>query len=164
MLGRLGLVTVTALMTGTAVIAQPAPDSPPEPEATGSLELVQIKPSDGSHVTAGTSLVAELRYKVDPFVKGRYSVMPQFATTRPGVTTSGDLQLPLTAFAVKEPSGSLTVTIPVSRILEDKRIARPVELRFLLNSKWGSPISSPSGAIVPLRSLAATEPVHYIPK
>jgi len=153
MLGRLDLVFVIALMTGTAGYAQLPPASLPKSEATGILELVHIKPSDGSRVTGGTFLVAELRYKVDPFVKGRYFVMPQFAMTRPGMSGSGDL--PRTAFDVEEPSGKLTISIPMSRILQDEQIARPLELRFFLNKRLESRSSS---------VLAKTELLHYIPE
>ena len=153
MLRRLRLVFVIALMARTAGYAQDASRSLPESPATGTLELVQIKPGEGSRVTGGTFLVAKLRYKVDPFVKGKYFVMPQFAMVRPGASSSGNL--PRTAFALEEPSGFVTISIPMSRIVHDEQLRRPLELRFFLNKQDDSRHS---------HILAKTVLVQYVPE
>jgi hypothetical protein len=114
---------------------------------------VHIEPTDGSRVPGDTILVAELRYRVDPFVEGRYFVTPQFATTRPGLTSSGDLPRTAALVAVNEASGLLTISVPIAGIRKDKEISKPLELPFCLN-EWLERRTS--------HTLARTVSLHYI--
>lgn len=147
---RLRPVIVIALMAGA--VGYSSPLSGQEGAATGVLELVEIKPEDGSRVTGGTFLVAKLRYKVEPFVKGKYFVVPQFAMTRPGASSSGNL--PRMTYDVEAPSGVVTVSIPMSRVVSDESLRKPIELRFVLNKRDDSRRS---------HTLARSVLLQYIP-
>jgi len=99
-------------------------------------------------------IVAELTYSVEPFVEGRYFVMPQFATKRRKTTTSGDL--PDEAFpALEQASGSIRVSFPAAPLWKDKTIVRPFALHFVLNEWAGRPRS---------HILARTTPLPFVAK
>jgi hypothetical protein len=105
--------------------------------STASLMLIDIEPSEQSEVDSKTVLKARLDYQL-PQQEGWYFIIAVFESTTPNMTFDGSF--PNSKYKrLKSPSGRITFKFPMKYIFNDKRLAVPVRVRFMLN------VRSPGG-------------------
>lgn len=108
----------------------------------GSLELVSILPEPGSVLTKESTLVATLNYHADiPDSHLSLSmVFAQFATIKKGVTVDGSFPLKEMK-VIPQAKGSIQIEFPLGYVWDDKRVKRPIEVKFLMTYQ-NKPFSS----------------------
>lgn len=117
-------VILVSCFLGAQSRAQPQP-------STGLITLIDIEPKEKSELDSSTVLKATLDYQL-PSEKGWYFILAVIESTTPNVPFDGSF--PNSKYRqLKSPSGRITFEFPMKYIVNDKRLAVPIRVRFMLN-------------------------------
>ncbi|HJT17736.1 MAG TPA: cupin domain-containing protein [Thermoanaerobaculia bacterium] len=108
----------------------PLPDSLPSATADASIEIADIKPAPGSTIDASTTIYVVLRYSIRNFNPNQFTIVPIFESTTPGMTFN---VLPKRPTALTAGSGTFALAYPMSQILSDARLRKPLRMWFVIN-------------------------------
>ncbi len=116
---------------------------------TGEIRVISLTPTEGTAISESTVLRARLHYTL-PSAPGKYYIMAQFATTVPGMTFDGSF--PSSSYPTPtEPSGEVIFEFPMHYVIEESRLARPIEVWFFLNLRTAPGRGKPVAKAGPFR-------------
>ena len=136
---RMRVVTIVLQMLFLAACTTPA-TTPPRVEPAsetpsltqtspsgGELSVVALAPADGSELTEGSVIQAQLKYRVSAPRRGAvYGIAPFFADARGEQRRFSPLQDLAALTPLKDAVGSVTLVFPLKRVWTDVRLQRPV--------------------------------------
>ena len=127
-------------------------DSGKSDQDKSEIRLVSITPAPGALLLQGSVLAADLEYRVQDFVPGRYTIMAQFALQEPRRSTDGDF--PRSEYPVlTSPVGRVHLCFPMAYVWNRPIEKSPFDVIFLLN-KWAGDAGKSS-------AVAHTEHLQY---
>ena len=102
-----------------------------EAGSDATLDLIDLVPEPHAGIPTETMLRARLRYSIDRQPNARYALYAQFRL--PGDTSLFDGSISKeTSPPVDRNADVVDLTLPLSHVMNDERLAKPIQVKFVL--------------------------------
>ena len=91
-----------------------------------TLDLIDLAPEPGTELSEETVLRARLRYSIDRRPNTKYALFAQFRLPEDMSTFDGSIS------SVEKTADVVDITLPMARVVNDERLVRPLQVKFVL--------------------------------
>jgi hypothetical protein len=91
-----------------------------------TLDLIDLAPEPGTELSEETVLRARLRYSIERRPNAKYVLFAQFRLPEDKSTFDGRIA------RVEKTADVVDITLPMARVVNDERLVRPLQVKFVL--------------------------------